>query len=325
MYLQTTFTLALTLDADKFEKIFSRACNSAEYSDEDEYVDKSMLNKGITVFYRDSQYKKKIKLAVNPAWLLDSNEANPDKLIRKLEKRIDDYFNSKYQLNDFKLTGMHISTDIDVRDREKVAAYMKVLQRVGKVKGFSPPSEHRIDDDISFCLDGNSNGIEFAAYDLERLMKEQTGDTDYDRKQLKAITKKAEGLIRANVRLTKPKAIRAYTDEPGTAGQIADLSDKSKNIFLDTFMRVVPFGNFHKKDEAVEIIRREVTDNILKRKMLRLLELIPEKKSLLLAQKALNYRDIDFVMATFGTIKLSPVTISKRHDVRKLDNLYKYM
>ena len=59
--------------------------------------------------------------------------------------------------------------------------------------------------------------------------------------------------------------------------------------------------------------------------MLRMVELIPEKKSLRLAQKALKYRKIDDIMSTFALLDLSPVTISKRHDVKKLDNLYRYL
>ena len=60
-------------------------------------------------------------------------------------------------------------------------------------------------------------------------------------------------------------------------------------------------------------------------KMLWLIGLVPEKKSLLLAQKALNYRRIDKVMKAFFDIELAPVTISKRQDVKKLDNLYNYL
>ena len=78
-------------------------------------------------------------------------------------------------------------------------------------------------------------------------------------------------------------------------------------------------------DTAVEIVRSEVTDSTMRRKMLRLLALIPEKKSLRLAQKAMNCRDVDKVMDTFAKINLSPVTISKRHDVKHLDNLYSYL
>jgi hypothetical protein len=325
MYLQSTFELSMTLDADRFRKLLSRAYGKTEELDNDRHVDKSLVSKVLVVTYRDSRYKKKVKLAVNPHLLLDDNELdknNISKFIRKLEKRIEGYFDSKYTLDDFKLTGMVISTDIDVGSGEKVSDYIKVLQRVGKVKGFSPPSKSWLDDNLSFCLDGNSTRIEFWMYDLEGVLREQTEEPD---KQLKTIVKKTAGLIRAEVRLTEFKAIHVYTDETDTAKQIADLLDKSKRVFLDTFTRIVPFGDFYKKAKATEIIRKEVTDVRLRHRMLRLLELIPEKKSLLLAQKALNHRKIDEVMEMFANIKVSPVTISKRHDIRKLDNLYKHM
>jgi len=87
----------------------------------------------------------------------------------------------------------------------------------------------------------------------------------------------------------------------------------------------VPFGNFYKKAKAEEIIRSKVKDDTIRRRMLKLVGLISEKKSLLLAQKALNYRRIDKVMKAFFDIEVSPVTISKRHDINKLDNLYNYL
>ncbi len=90
-------------------------------------------------------------------------------------------------------------------------------------------------------------------------------------------------------------------------------------------MRIIPFGAFYKKAEAVEIVRKRVKDSTLKRKMLYLLQLIPEKKSLLLAQKTLNYRKIEEVMDEFASLDLACVTLSKRHDIKHLENLYSYL
>jgi len=103
------------------------------------------------------------------------------------------------------------------------------------------------------------------------------------------------------------------------------LTKKRQRIFLDTFARIVPFGNFYKKGTATEIIRKEIKDTIMRRRMLRLLALIPEKKSLYLAQKAMNCRNIEKVMDAFAKIDLSPVTISKRHDVKHMENLYSFL
>ena len=59
--------------------------------------------------------------------------------------------------------------------------------------------------------------------------------------------------------------------------------------------------------------------------MLRLVELIPEKKSLYLAQKAMEYRNMEKVVEAFAKINLSPVTISKRQNVKWMKNIYEYM
>ncbi len=63
----------------------------------------------------------------------------------------------------------------------------------------------------------------------------------------------------------------------------------------------------------------------MRRRMLRLLVLIPEKKSVHLARKAMNCRNVEKIMDSFAKINLSPVLISKRQDVKYLENLYAYL
>lgn len=94
---------------------------------------------------------------------------------------------------------------------------------------------------------------------------------------------------------------------------------------MDTFTHIVPFGDFYKKGEAAEIIQKQVNDAIMRRRMLRLLTLIPEKKSVHLAQKALNCRDVEKVMDAFAKINLSHVTISKRQNFKNLKCIYAYI
>lgn len=80
--------------------------------------------------------------------------------VRKLDKRMKTYFGNQYRMNDFVLSGMVLATDIDVGTHENVLTYLKVLQRIGKVKGFTPSAYDCFEADESFCLDGNSNGIQ---------------------------------------------------------------------------------------------------------------------------------------------------------------------
>lgn len=322
MLLNSIFELSMVLDTDHFQRLFSSKSRYLQELD-DEYLDPTLAEKGITIIYRDSRYKKKVRLLINAGMVVD-DPSDTDKLLRKLGKRIDEYFDHRYTLDDFTLSGVTLTLDINVGSRERVSAYLKVLHRVGKVKGFSPVEYECFDKKASFCLSGNSNNTDFLLYDLEATVMGRLWNTDAGRKQLQSASERTSSLLRAEVRLTKPKAIREYSDATGVSGQIVELMKNSTDVFINTFARIVPFGDFYKMDAAVEIVRSEVKDSIMRRRMLRLLDLIPEKKSLHLAQKAMNCRDVEKVMDTFAKINLSPVTISKRHEVKHLDNLYSY-
>ena len=324
MYINQFFELSMVLDNERFQKVLNRVRRKNGYMEENEdgYIDKSLSSKGVTVTYRDSQYKKKIKLIVEPRLVLDSKQTDSDRFIRKLDKRINEYFDFRYNGNDFVLSSVTFAADINVHDQKNVSSYLKVLQRIGRVKGYSPGGYDCFEDVDSFCLEGNSNHINFWLYDLKGLLDSRFGNGDIERKKFKAMVRETEGILRAEVRLTKPKAVRAYAAADDVYGQIAELLQKSQAIFLDVFAHIIPFGDFYKKSEAVELIRSEVKDCTLRRKMLRLVILIPEKKSLYLAQKAMNCRNIEKVMEAFAKINLSPVTVSKRHDVQHLENLY---
>lgn len=323
MLLNQTFELSMLLDTEQFQRIFINKISYLKELD-DEYFDTSLVAKGITIIYRDSQYKKKIRILVNAGLVVD-DLSDTKKLVRKLDKRISEYFNHRYTLDQFTLSSVTLTTDINVGGRTNVSNYLKVLQRVGKVKGFSPASYDGIDENNSFCLSGNSNAIDFLLYDLEQTVVERLRDNDMGYKKIASASRDTKGILRAEVRLKKPRAIRAYTDAEDAAEQIMELLQNQQDTFLDTFTRIIPFGDFYKKDDAIEIVWREIKDIVMRRKIIRLLSLIPEKKSLHLAQKAMNCRDVERVMDAFAKINLSPVTISKRHEVKRLENLYSFL
>ena len=159
MVINQLLELSMILDADHFQRLFNAKASYLKELD-DEYLDTSLAAKGITIVYRDSRYKKKIRLLANTSLVVD-DPSNTDKLIRKLDKRISEYFDHGYTLDDLTLSGVTLTLDINVGSREKVSDYLKVLQRIGKVKGFSPVDYGCFADKASFCLSGNSNDIDF--------------------------------------------------------------------------------------------------------------------------------------------------------------------
>lgn len=327
MFINSTIELTTMLDNEKYEKLFSRICSISSCIEENDegYIDNSLADKGIVVLLRNSQYKKKARLIVKPCIMLDSEEPDSEKLIRKLNKRIGEYFGGQYHLSDFTFPKVTLTTDIDVHSRENVSAYLKVPQRIGKVKGFSPVTYDCFDKGTSFCLEGNSNGIDFLVYDLEKVLLGQYEPKSTYKKKMNPMIEGTKGVLRVEVRLTSSKSIQNFTDRAETSEQIREISNIYEDIFLKTFAHIVPYGDFYKKDKAIELVRENAENSVLRRKMIRLIALIPEKKSLWLAQKAMGSRDMDRIMEEFGKMELVPVTIDKRNKMKQLKNIYSYL
>ena len=319
MHINQVFELSMTLDSEQFQQIFNRVLCDLEDGDGEEYVNRSLSHKGITVIYRKSQYKKKIRLIVNSALLLSGEEFDPNRAVHNLNKRVSRYFEGHYSLDDFMLSRITLTADLPVGKQADVSAYLRILRKIGKVKNFSPADYEGFSEWNSFCLEGNSNDTAFLLYDLHSVLSECIETSD---KQAVAHTK---GILRAEVRLSAKKAIRKYIKETDTAHQILSLHDRSQKIFIETFVKIIPFGDFYKKEDAVALVQSRVSDLRMRRRMLRLIDLIPEKKSLLLAQKAMQYRQMDKVIDTFAEIGLSPVTIGKRHNFEYLKTIYTFL
>ena len=308
--------LTMTLDKEEFEAQLDRALQKSEkmYETDFGYADESLIKSGISFTYYNDSKKKKIRVIVYCPRLLiddDSNEAweptpgNVSKLIGKLDKLIAKYFRFEYGLGDFDLARVDLAVNFQV-GKEQVSDYIKVLHNIRQVKFFTPMKYGRNDGEAKnecFGLVGNSNGIEFRAHGVK-----------YDKK-----------ILRTEVRLMTKGVIRAFTEESDPSEQLKVIAEKSARIFLETFVNIVPPGDHYKKVKAEQLIRERVLEWKMRSKMLWLLTLIPKKKSLHLGQKAIDYRKLRGIMSAFAEINVSPVTISKRHAIQKLDSLYSYL
>jgi len=314
MHVNQIMELVMPMDTESFIPLLNAVFRNSDSIKEGEnyLIDCSLEHNGILFFYRNSQYQKKVKMIVNTDLLLNGETPNPHQLLQKIKKQLGKYINGSFCLDQFTLSKVTTITDIHVGSQSKVDAYIKVLRRIGRVKGFTPVEYDCIDTDNGFCLTGNSNHIDVFLYDAKAMLKK------YD------LSKKA-GIITAEVRLNKPSAIRNYCTDTDPSEQIIALYKQRAVVFFDTMTRIVPDGKFSKKWDAIDHISSKVKDARLRRRMIRLVALVPEKRSLLLAQKALNYRHVDVVMEEFRKIGLSPVTIGKRQDEKYLESIYSYM
>jgi hypothetical protein len=302
------------METKTFDIQYDKALRRSRSIEETDYghIDKSLSKKGIHIAYHGDKKKKKVKLVISPGLVLggDINSLwkpsadNSSALLNTLDREISAYFNRECSLNDFQLTRVVFAADVDVGTPSKASAYIRLLHSIGKVKCFSPLKRdedgEKLDKEHCFALKGNSNGVEFWANQL----------------------KNPKGVLRFEVRLTKPDTIRAYSGDDDTVKRVKRLAKNCESVFMDTFKYIIPPGEHYKKLNAEKLVRERVSEPAMRRRMLRLLTLIPEKKSLHLALKSLNYREYRDVMLAFEEIGVSPVTISKRHDVKRLESLY---
>ena len=311
------FELTLALDTKAFRRQLDRAYKNADKMDcriypvGFDHVDESHLSNGIGIRYYDNKHKK-IRFVIYPGLVIGDNDLselwkpNSDNISRLREglvSFVSGYFNSDYELNDFKLTRVDYAVDINVGSRERVYDYMKLLKGIRRVKLFSPIKDPKHDGTSFFGLKGRTNGVEFRAYDLK-----------YDKK------------IRVEVRLLTKGVIRAYCDESDTSKQIKAMSKNSKHILMDTIQYVIPRGDHYKLKRTQELVTANVDDKTLRNKMIRILELVARKKSSLWsAQKAVNVRNIIDIMDKFAEIGLSPITLGKRYKGKRIESLYNYM
>ena len=329
--------LSLQLDMKQFEYIMKNATRLSYVqkfqSDKNVCADISLVKKGIGIEYHNLK-KKKIKLLINPGTLLKNNHSNKpwslsdkniSKIIKNLETHIDEYFNYEIGINDFTLTRFIVTADITFTDKDAIGNYIKVFHGIGKVKGYSPVKKdgmkNKIERKHAFILLGNSNGIGFFVYSKKAKMNYLNNESVWDDLRLK----QDKSVLRFDSILTSQDVIRSFTDKTITIDRIRSLSFKSTEIFAKCILRIIPYGEFYKMNEASRIVEEKVKNGTMRRKMLRLLSLIPTKKSLLLAQKALGARDIDDIMVEFQDINLSPVCISRRQDVDCLENIYNFL
>ena len=341
-----TFELTLETNLKDFNYLLSRAFKMAKkhgnrvgystrHTSNDVRVDDALASYGITVEYHNCDYRKMVKFRINPSEVLGGNDLQlwePNKknariMVKLLDEYISCYFDYCYKLNDLMLTRVEFTANLDV-GKENVPAYINLMHKIGKVKKFSNKysksdfSADRINKNHSFDLEGNTNGIAFTAYDKEADLKKKG-------KENKA--RKAEGILRIEIRLKKRKAVQqaindfAGDDDLTTKQQIKLMAKNSRRIFYATFVDIVPYGDFYRLKDAERIVADSDFKKHQKDKMLRLLRLIPEKKSLYLAMKELNVRNTNDVLEWFAKLGVSPITISKRADADYLKNLYIYL
>lgn len=340
-----TFELTLNINTKEYNSLLSSAYKmakenknrlgySTKYTTGDVRIDDALASKGITVQYHNYEFRKMIKLCINPSKVLGGSElklwkpnrGNIEELTALLNQYIDGYFDSEYDMNSFELSRIDFTANIDVGEKN-VSSYIRLMYKIGKVKNFVPKytksdfETKHINKKHSFDLKGKTNGIEFTAYDKE---------ADFKKAGKRNKAEKAKGILRIEVRLTTRKSVKkvleTFTTDQSlwTEEEFQLLAEHSTEIFWSRMAQIVPFGDFYRLKETEQRILDSDLKPKKKEKMLCLIRLIAKRKSLYQALKEVNVRKSEEILLWFAKINVSPITISAREEIDFLENLYSY-
>ena len=336
-----TFELSLELSPKQFNNTLSHGYKLAKegrhrlgYSkhSSDIRVDDIYAKYGIMIEYHDHDFKKSVNFRVNPSELLGGTDLklwkptnkNIGILTEKLNDFIYDYFEDDYTLDDFTLSRVEFTANLNV-GTQNVSSYIHLMHKIGTPKGFSPKytskdyKKRGISKENSFDLENKRTHIEFSMYD-------KAADLLGKNKFSKATD--ASGILRAEVRLKKRKAVLEKLselcdhDSLTTEEELQVLAVNSSNIFCEFFASIVPCGVHYQFKVAKEKILNSDLSSKKKEKMTKLIDLIPKKKSLYSSFKEFDYRDKEKMLNWFAKIDVSPLILSKRAPHKPLDNIY---
>lgn len=116
MYINEIFELTRAVNGDEFDRLFARVKDNLEEEEGEEYADRSLSHKGLTVVYRKSQYKKKVRLVINTAVMIGERLFDPWDALQKLNRRVRKYFGGQLSLEAFTATGVTMTADLPIGD-----------------------------------------------------------------------------------------------------------------------------------------------------------------------------------------------------------------
>jgi len=294
------------------------------------FSDGRYSNSGVVIEYINRK-KKKIRITINPSLLMQHDDSDglwePSKenslsFINKLKDLLDKRFDNEFELDDFSLNELTLTMDVDLEDRDLVKSYIRTLNNMKNVKNYTwlrgikaYREEYK---HLGFILQGNSNGVTFAGHSKALGLSHFENEKACDCIRLRH----HKNVLRFDIVLEKV-AVRRNTKHSKPTAQIIELAKNREKIFVDIFYHIIPMGDYLKLTDAVKVVERRVSDIRLQRKMINYMKLIPTTKSVLSAQQSLGERKIEKIKKEFAMLGLSPITITKRQDVKHLRCLYK--
>lgn len=319
-----TFELRLEVKPCEIRKIrdwlYSKSIPIKKYDDGTLNV-LSYANRGVRIKFIPNNYKPHFAFIINLREVLENGNlvdlidpVDVEEAINQVNGMIVNFFGVCHNIDTLKLCRIDCCVNISVGSQEAVDTYLKLLNyKLGNAKGYKVKN---INSPNRYCknefrAENGKSGIVLSIYNkMAQLLSINR----------KAEAERAEGILRLEVQLKRHSTITQLLSQELSNSEIIKRAVlHSREIISMVLFKVIPRGNYHKLDDAIELVNCNIARKKMRQRMIRLLEFSSKLHSISLAKDKLfsedkklsegYYRDM---LAEFSDLNLNIVTLGRR-------------
>lgn len=234
-------------------------------------------------------------------------------------------FGEDFAINNLELSRVDYRINVNVGSSENVRAYINLLYRCDKRKGYKVIGLECPDFDSTkgYTARNDIAGTEISFYDKQKQLEQRKYEE----------SERASGILRIELRLTKIKAVKEHTKGCiNNHERIIYCIGNSRREILGVVRQLIPDGDYYTMKKAREILEKSVKSQKLQDRMIEMLKLTKRLGSIRLAKKELRNIDskikheyFNMMMEEFENIGVNPVVLDKKSVVSTLPGLFTFL
>ena len=242
------------------------------------------------------------------------NAENFDSAMEQANDIISNFLEGRYNTYHLKLCRIDLCVNIDVGSQEAVNTYLRLLNYKNGSRGgykIKNINSHNGYCKNEFLAENKKEGITVSIYNKKAQLLDINREKEAER---------AEGILRVEVQLKRRKTVRKFfPSEYSYSAAVKNALLHSRETMAYILDEVISFGDYHKMDDAVDLVANNIDKKKMAARMIRLLKLTSKKHSTSLAKKALFSEDETLcnqyyrkMMGEFANLNLNTVTLGRR-------------
>lgn len=299
--------------------------------DEDEYYAEMFQGRGIRVILKRTKISGYYDFILSLNDLLGAEDKfqliQPENIQLALdtaEEMLVGEFGEEFSINNLVLYRVDPCINLNVGTSEMVREYIYLLYRSEMKKGYKVLTGNSPDFDVSksYTVRNGDEGLEVSFYDKKKELEQRNCEAD-----------NAEGILRVEFRILRKKALERQIPNCTTnRDRIECCMRESRSKIIGIAHKLLLDADYYPYKKACDIVKKQVANNKLRKRMLDMLKLTKKEFSVRKAKEKLfelhpklKHEYYNRMIKEFENIGVNVVTLDKDSEVKSLPSLFEYL